>query len=234
MRVSNVTVRKRLTMVLLIGIFIFFIIDMRLGYVQMILGEGLTEKAKGLWSRNIPFEPNRGEIVDRNGVALATNISAPTVYVVPRQIKNPAEAAEKLASVLNMSKEKAYDLITKKTSSVKIPEGRKISHQKAKEIRALGIEGIYIGEDSKRHYPFGNYLSHVLGFAGIDNQGLMGLELFYDKELSGTEGSVKFYADAKGQRMNDMADDYEPPVNGLDLKLTIDSKVNTISGTRIR
>ncbi len=228
MRVSNVTVRQRLTMVLLIGILIFFIIDMRLGYVQMILGEGLTEKAKGLWSRNIPFEPNRGEIIDRNGVALATNISAPTVYVVPRQIKNPAEAAEKLASVLNMSKEKAYELITKKASSVKIPEGRKISHQKAKEIRGLGIEGIYIGEDSKRHYPFGNYLSHVLGFAGIDNQGLMGLELFYDKELSGTEGSVKFYADAKGQRMNDMADDYEPPINGLDLKLTVDSKIQTI------
>ena len=228
MRVSNVTVRQRLTMVLLIGIFIFFIIDIRLGYVQMILGEGLTEKAKDLWSRKIPFEPSRGEIVDRNGIALATNISAPTVYVVPRQIKNPAEAAEKLASVLNMSTEKAYGLITKKTSIVKIPEGRKISHQKAKEIRALGIEGIYIGEDSKRHYPFGNYLSHVLGFAGIDNQGLMGLELFYDKELSGTEGSVKFYADAKGHRMNDLADDYEPPVDGLDLKLTIDSKVNTI------
>jgi stage V sporulation protein D (sporulation-specific penicillin-binding protein) len=228
MRVSNVTVRKRLTIVLLVGIFVFFIIDMRLGYVQMLLGEDLTEKAKGLWSRNIPFAPNRGEIVDRNGIALATNISAPTVFVVPRQIKDPAEAAENLASVLNMSTEKAYGLITKRTSSVKIPEGRKISHEKAKEIRALGIEGVYIGEDSKRHYPFGNYLSHVLGFAGIDNQGLMGLELFYDKELSGTEGSVKFYANAKGERMNNMADDYEPPVDGLDLKLTIDSTVQTI------
>ncbi|MBB6443740.1 stage V sporulation protein D [Bacillus benzoevorans] len=228
MRVSNVTVRKRLTIVLLIGILVFSIIDMRLGYVQFLLGNQLTEKAKGLWSRNIPFEPQRGEIVDRNGVALAANISAPTVYVVPRQVKNPAEAAEKIAAVLNMSKEKVYGLITKKTSSVKIPEGRKISHQKAKEIRALGIEGVYIGEDSKRHYPFGNYLSHVLGFAGIDNQGLMGLELFYDKELKGKEGSVKFYANAKGERMNDMADDYEPPVDGLDLKLTIDSRINTI------
>ena len=140
MRVSNVTVRQRLTMVLLIGIFIFFIIDMRLGYVQMILGEGLTEKAKDLWSRNIPFEPNRGEIVDRNGVALATNISAPTVYVVPRQIKNPAEAAEKLASVLNMSKEKAYDLITKKTSSVKIQKDEKFPTKKQKKFERLGLK----------------------------------------------------------------------------------------------
>ncbi|PAE26916.1 stage V sporulation protein D [Bacillus sp. 7894-2] len=228
MRVSNVTVRKRLTAALFVGILVFFIIDLRLGYVQFFLGNMLTDGAKELWSRDIPFEPERGEIVDRNGVPLATNVSAPTVYVVPRQIKDPADAAEKLAAVLNMSKEKAYELITKKASSVKIPQGRKISHEKAKEIRALGIEGIYIGEDSKRHYPFGNYLSHVLGFAGIDNQGLMGLELYYDEKLKGKKGSVKFYANAKGERMNDMADDYKPPVDGMDLKLTIDSKIQTI------
>ncbi|MBG9445351.1 stage V sporulation protein D [Cytobacillus firmus] len=228
MRVSNVTVRKRLTAALFVGILVFFIIDLRLGYVQFFLGNMLTDGAKELWSRDIPFEPERGEIVDRNGVPLATNVSAPTVYVVPRQIKDPADAAEKLAAVLNMPKEKAYELITKRASSVKIPQGRKISHEKAKEIRALGIEGVYIGEDSKRHYPFGNYLSHVLGFAGIDNQGLMGLELYYDEKLKGKKGSVKFYANAKGERMNDMADDYKPPVDGMDLKLTIDSKIQTI------
>lgn len=228
MRVSNVTVRKRLLIALLVGILVFFIIDVRLGFVQFFLGDNLTDRAKGLWSRNIPFEPQRGEIVDRNGVALATNISAPTVYVVPRQIKDPGFVAENLAKILNMSKEKAYRDITKKASMVTIKEGRKISHEKAKQIRALGMDGVYIGEDSKRYYPFGSYLSHVLGFAGVDNQGLMGLELYYDKELSGKEGAVKFYADAKHQRMKNMADDYEPPQNGLDLKLTIDSKVQTI------
>lgn len=228
MRVSNVTVRKRLIASLFVGIFIFLIIDIRLGYVQLFLGEVLTDGAKELWSRDIPFEPERGQIVDRNGVPLATNVSAPTVYVVPRQVKDPAGTAEKLAATLNISKEKVYQYITKKASSVKIPEARKISHEKAKEIRALELDGIYIGEDSKRHYPFGDYLSHVLGFAGIDNQGLMGLELYYDKELQGKKGSVKFYANAKGQRMNDMADDYQAPVDGNDLMLTVDSKVQTI------
>ncbi|MDZ5470696.1 stage V sporulation protein D [Bacillus sp. 31A1R] len=228
MRVSNVTVRKRLTIALLCGILIFFIIDVRLGYVQFFLGNWLTDGAKDSWSRNIPFEPERGEIVDRNGVALATNMSAPTVYVVPRQIKDPVETAEKLAAVLNTSKEKLYKDITKKEMNVRISGGRKITHEKAKEVRSLGLEGVYIGEDSKRHYPFGNYLSHVLGFAGIDNQGLMGLELYYDKDLKGEKGSVQFYADAKGKRMNDMADDYDPPEDGLNLKLTIDSKVQTI------
>jgi stage V sporulation protein D (sporulation-specific penicillin-binding protein) len=228
MRVSNVTVRKRLAFVLVAGILVFLIIDIRLGYVQFVLGNWLTDGAKSSWSRNIPFEPKRGEIIDRNGVALATNISAPTVWAVPRQIEDPEATSEKLAAVLNMSKEKVHQYITKSEMIVRFNEARKISHEKAKEVRALNLKGIYIGEDSKRHYPFGNYLSHVLGFAGIDNQGLMGLELYYDKELKGERGSVQFYANAKGQRMSDMADDYQPPVDGLDLKLTIDSRVQTI------
>lgn len=228
MRVSNVTVRKRLAFALLIGLMVFIIINIRLGYVQFFLGNQLTDQAKDLWSRNIPFEAKRGEIVDRHGIPLATNQSAPTVYVVPRQIKDPVETAKTLAQVLNITEEKAYKHITKHASIERIPEGRKISHEKAKEIRKLNLKGVYIAEDSKRHYPFGNYLSHVLGFAGAYNQGLMGLELYYDKELSGTEGYVKFYASAKGERMNDMADDYEAPIDGLDLKLTIDAKVQTI------
>jgi stage V sporulation protein D (sporulation-specific penicillin-binding protein) len=229
MRVSYVTVRKRLMIVLLIGFLIFAIIDIRLGYVQFVLGKMLTEEAKGSWSRNIPFEPERGEILDRNNIPLATNMSAPTVYVVPRQIENPAETAEKLAKVLNMPVEKAYKHVTKRTSIERIhPEGRKISHEKAKEIRALGLKGVYIAEDSKRYYPFGSYLSHVLGFTGIDNQGLTGLELYYDKELSGKKGSVQFYSDAKGKRMPNMADNYTPPTDGLNLRLTIDTRVQTI------
>ncbi|MDQ0215237.1 stage V sporulation protein D (sporulation-specific penicillin-binding protein) [Oikeobacillus pervagus] len=228
-RVSTVTVRKRLAFVLLAGILIFAIIDARLGYVQFFMGSELTGKAKDSWSRNIPFEPERGKIVDRNGVSLATNKSAPTVYVVPRQIENPAETAGKLAAALNMSTEKAYKHVTKKTSIERIhPEGRKISYEKAKEIRDLGLKGVYIAEDSKRHYPYGSYLSHVLGFAGVDNQGLMGLEAYYNKELSGTKGSMQFFSDAKGKRMPNMSDDYEAPVDGVDLKLTIDTKIQTI------
>ena len=90
------------------------------------------------------------------------------------------------------------------------------------------MPGVYIAEDSKRHYPFGKYLSHVLGFTGIDNQGLTGLELSYDKELSGKRGAVQFYSTAKGDRMKNMPDDYQAPVDGLSLVLTIDSQIQTI------
>lgn len=228
MRVSNVTVRKRLAIALAAGLVIFFIIDIRLGIVQFYLGNRLTGLAKDSWSRDIPFEPKRGEILDRNGVKLAENISAPTVYVIPRQVENAAETAEALASILDISKEKTYKWITKREMSVRIPEGRKITHEKAKEIKSLGLKGVYIAEDSKRHYPFGEYLSHVLGFAGVDNQGLMGIELSYDKELSGQKGYVKFYSDAKGKRLENIADDFKAPVDGDNLKLTIDNKIQKI------
>jgi len=226
--VSNVTVRKRLLLFFLIGLLIFFIIDFRLGYVQLFLGNDLTGKAKDSWSRNIIFEPKRGEIIDRNGVALATNLSAPTIYVVPRQLENPQETAAKLAAALDMEVDETYKEITQQQSSVRLSKGRKISHEKAKEIKAMELKGVYIAEDSKRYYPFGEYLSHVLGFTGIDNQGLMGIELSYEEELKGERGYVRFYADAKGKRMQNMVDEYRAPVNGQDLQLTIDSKIQTI------
>lgn len=227
-RVSHVTVRKRLAFVLLAGFFVFLVLIFRLGFIQFALSDMLTERAKNSWNREIPFEPKRGEIVDRNGVALATNISAPTVYVVPRQIKNPADTAEKLANILNANVQDVYQQITKKSSMERLKSGRKITNEKAKEVENLNLPGVYIAEDSKRYYPFGDYLSHVLGFTGIDNQGLTGLELSYDKELSGAKGSVQFYSTAKGERMKNMPDDFQEPVNGYNLVLTIDSQIQTI------
>jgi stage V sporulation protein D (sporulation-specific penicillin-binding protein) len=227
-KVSQVTVRKRLVITLLVGFLIFTIIGIRLAYVQFVLGDMLTERAKNSWNREIPFEPKRGEILDRNGIALATNISSPTVYIVPRQIKDPAKTAEKLANILNAEVQEIYQQITKKSSMERLKAGRKISNEKAKEIEELNLPGVYIAEDSKRYYPFEDYLSHVLGFTGIDNQGLMGLELSYDKELAGKRGAVQFYSTAKGERMESMPDDYHPPVDGLDLVLTIDSQIQTI------
>lgn len=228
-RVSNVTVRKRLVLVLFLGLAVFTIIALRLGYVQFALGDWLTDRAEDSWSRDVPFEAKRGEIKDRNDIVLATNISAPSILVVPRQVKDPGDTAEKLASVLEMDVQKAYQLVTKSESIVRLnPEGRKVNKEKASEVRALRLPGVYIAEDSKRHYPFGSYLSHVLGFAGIDNQGLTGLEQYYDEELKGEKGHVSFFSTAKGNRMPNLADEYTAPNNGFDLRLTIDSQVQTI------
>lgn len=128
-----------------------------------------------------------------------------------------------------MDKDTVYKSITKNASSVNLrPEGIKISTEQEKAIRNLNLSGVYLSKDSKRHYPLGDDLSHVLGFAGIDNQGLMGLELYYDDKLSGEKGNLSFYSDAKGRRLETLADIYSPPTDGLHLKTTINSKVQTI------
>ncbi|MFD2208733.1 stage V sporulation protein D [Virgibacillus halophilus] len=228
-RVSTVTVRKRLIAVFLIGVIVFGVIDIRLGYVQFILGDKLMALADNSWSRDIVFEPERGLILDANDVVLAENVTAPSVVVVPRQIKNPKETAEHLSKILGMSFDKAYEYVTRSAMSVSLhPEGRKINAQQEKALRTLNMAGVYLSKDSKRHYPFGDDLAHVLGFTGIDNQGLMGLELNHDDKLKGKKGSLSYYSDAKGKKMEKLADVYKSPEDGLDLKTTIDSKVQTI------
>ncbi|WP_026700139.1 stage V sporulation protein D [Salibacterium aidingense] len=229
MRVSFVTVRKRLFFVLAVGAVAIVVLLLRLGFVQFSMGDWLSELARDSWSRDVPFEAERGEILDRNGEVLATNVSAPSVIAAPRQIEDPEQSAEQLADVLGAGEDKVYEWLTKNQSLVRLsPEGRKISKEKAKEVRDLEIEGIYIAEDNKRHYPKGKYLSHVLGFAGIDNQGLTGLEQYYDDKLKGEAGRVSFFSDAKGRKLEGMADEYEEPTPGEDLSLTIDAKVQTI------
>src|SRR5699024_10615991 len=208
---------------------VFITIIVRLGYVQFFMGDELLEEANELWTRDIVFEPERGNILDLNGDILAENVTAPSIVVVPRQIEHPEETAEKLANVLNITTDEVYEQITKNASSVNIrPAGIKIGEQEEKAIRTLNLEGVYLAKDSKRHYPNGEELSHVLGFAGIDNQGLMGLELFYDDKLKGDPGSLSFYSDAKGRRLDTLADVYTPPTDGLHLQTTIDSKVQKI------
>ncbi|WP_349410409.1 stage V sporulation protein D [Pseudalkalibacillus sp. SCS-8] len=228
MRVSNVTVRRRLIFVFVAGLLFLLVIIGRLGYVQFVKGDWLTGLALDSWSRNVPFEPKRGEILDRNGEPIAMNISAPTVFVVPKQVKDPTSTARKLAASLNLSETEVYKTITQRKSIVNVKGAKKISNEKANEIRAYDLPGVFIGEDSKRHYPEGNFLAHVLGFVGIDNQGLTGLELQYDEYLKGQKGHVSFYTDVRGNRMPSLSDEYQPPTDGLNLKLTIDKKVQSI------
>ncbi|HLQ97129.1 MAG TPA: stage V sporulation protein D [Candidatus Dormibacteraeota bacterium] len=227
--ISTVIVKKRMIIVFLFGLFIFFIIHIRLGYVQFIATNQLTERATDLWSRDIVFEPDRGYILDSNGDVLAENVSAPSVVLVPRQINEAEKTAEIIADILEMPYDKAFEYVTRNASSVSIhPEGRKISEEKEDQLRALNLEGVYLAKDSKRHYPYGDTLSHVLGFTGIDNQGLMGLELYHDDKLKGTKGNLSYYSDAKGRRIDRIADIYEPPQDGLHLKTTIHSSVQAI------
>ncbi|MCI1881711.1 MAG: stage V sporulation protein D [Sporolactobacillus sp.] len=231
MRVSKRTVNKRLLFIFIFGLAVFAIFIIRLIDVQIVHNQWLTKKAIEEWGKNVPYEAERGDILDTHKKVLATNVSSPSVLVVPIQVpvEKLGRVADELARVLGMNRKKAYEKITKKESIVRLmPEGRKISNEKAAEIRALSLPGVFIAEDFRRDYPNGRFLAHVLGFAGIDNQGLTGLESYYNDGLKGKAGHVSFFSDVHGHRMSDLKDQYSPPKSGSSLMLTIDARVQAI------
>ncbi|MFD1426716.1 stage V sporulation protein D (sporulation-specific penicillin-binding protein) [Kroppenstedtia sanguinis] len=229
MPVPSHLVRKRLFIAMVVGLLLFVGLLTRLGYVQLVQGKKLNEKAQDLWTRDIPFEGKRGRILDRKGEVLAYNVSSPSVLAIPAQIKDPSRTARELARILVAPEEKIYRQITKKELIVRLnPYGRKISEDRAQAIHELRLPGITVAEDNKRHYPLGSLAAHVLGFAGIDNQGLAGLELIYDEKLRGTKGRVSFGANAKGERLPGSEDKYTPSEDGMDLVLTLDRHVQGI------
>src|SRR5690625_4604773 len=227
--VSTFMIKKRILIVFLLFISVTIAILFRLGYVQFVIGQEITDKATESWLRDITFRADRGNILDVNGKELTKNISAPSVILIPRQISDKHQTADHLASVLGLTEKEAYEYVTKDASSVEIhPKGRKISEEQEEQLETLNLDGVYLAKDSKRYYPYDSYLSHVLGFTGIDNQGLMGLELEYDDKLKGESGSLSYYSDAKGKQIEDSPNVYKQPKDGLHLKTTIDLNVQTI------
>ncbi|MEZ2656509.1 stage V sporulation protein D [Aneurinibacillus aneurinilyticus] len=228
MRVSGVTVRRRIFIALLLGFLLFLLLITRLGYVQLWQGSWLREHAEDLWTRNIPFEAKRGRILDRNGEVLAYNISVPSVMGIPAQIKDKPDTARKLAPILKIEEQKILKEISRRERIVRVPGGRRVSEEVAKQVQALNIPGIQLAEDSQRYYPNGSLAAHVLGFTGVDNQGLTGVERIYNEKLQGKKGHVAFGANAAGQKMPGLPERFIPPVDGQDLYLTIDANIQRI------
>lgn len=208
---------------------LFAALAVRLAYVQSRERAELSAKAEDSWRRNIPYSAKRGEISDRNGTVLAYNITTPTVMAIPVQIKDPELTARKLAPLLGMTEESVLKTITKRQSIVRLqPGGRKITMDKAQQIRDLALPGIVVAEDNKRYYPFGGLAAHILGFTGGYNQGLTGVESKYDNLLSGMNGSVSYLSDAGGRLMPGSSEKYVEPKDGLNLTLTIDKTIQSI------
>ena len=212
----------RIKIVFIIVMLLIVFMFCRIVYIQVFSYNKLNSLATSLWQRNLPITADRGRILDRNGKVLATNITTTTLYVVPNQVIDKESTATKLASILNCSYDDMYKHLTKRTSLEKVnPEGRQLSSDIADKINELNIDGLYLMKESKRYYPYGTVLSHVLGYVGIDNQGLSGLELKYDSYLTGKNGSIKYTSDGKGNRLNNL-EVYEEAQNGMDIYLTID------------
>ena len=221
----NKGIHTRIKIVLLGVILCFILIAGKVFYIQVFEYKKLKTKADDLWNRNLVIGANRGRILTSDNVVLADNLTTVSLVVVPNQIKNKDDVVRDLAKILNVQEEKISEHVNKK-SSIEIvhPEGRQLSFEVADKINELNYEGVYLLKEGKRFYPFDTLLSHSLGFVGIDNQGLSGLELEYDKYLTGSNGAIKYLTDAKGNRL-EKSSVYEEPVNGMDLYLTINYNI---------
>lgn len=216
---------ERMRLVLVIIIFLFIVITLKVFYIQVISYKKLNKYAKDLWSRNLPLEANRGNIYDRNGVTLAGNVTTTSLVLIPNQIKEKEKTAKLLSNILKSDYNDMLAHVTKKTSIERVhPEGRRLSNEIADQINDLKLPGVYLVKESKRNYPYDTYLSHTLGFVGIDNQGLSGLELVYDDYLTGSYGAIKYFSDAKGQKLS-LSQIYEQPQAGMNMTLTINFQI---------
>ena len=216
---------ERIKIVFLLLLLLFIFIILRVFYVQIIDYKKLNKYASELWSRDLPLEADRGLILDRNGVVLADNLTTTSLVLIPNQIKNKKKTTKLLAEILNVSYSDMKEHVYKKTSIERVhPEGRRLSYDIAEKISNLKLDGVYLVKESKRNYPYKNMLSHSLGYVGIDNQGLSGLELQYDKYLTGKSGAIKYFSDAKGNKLN-LSDIYVEPQDGMNISLTIDINI---------
>lgn len=217
----NKGIHKRIKIVLLIILFIFIIIIAKVFYIEVIDYKKLNSLASGLWSRNLPIEADRGNIYTVDGESIASNLTTTSLVFIPNQIKNKDLVAEKISEILDVPKSKIEEHLYKKSMMERVhPEGRRLSYEIADKIENLHFDGVYLLKESKRYYPHNEMLSHVLGYVGIDNQGLSGLELEYDDILTGEYGSIQYFSDAKGNNL-ERNSVYVEPEDGLDIYLTV-------------
>ncbi len=219
--------RKRLFAVILAITFIFLFVFARLFYIQIIWGETLQQKALDQWTRNVPILAKRGNIVDRNGVVLATTKSTYTVYVRPRAVLKIDEVCDVLSSIFSLDKEKLKQKITTtKTSELKIV--KHVEKQLIDTLSSYVLDGVYFAEDVTRYYPYNDLLCQTLGYTSQDGNGISGLELYYDAYLSGINGEILYEADLTGVDISKNQPHYIEATDGLNLKLTIDYEIQQI------
>jgi len=218
-------INTRIKLVLLFFVLFLIVIAIRIIFIETISYQKLNLLADDLWSRELPISAERGNIYDRNGNVLATNITTTSLLIVPNQVKNKEETARIISNILGVSFNEIYEH-TKAISSLERvhPEGRGLSYEIADKINSYNLDGVYLVKESKRSYPNGTSMAHILGYVGIDNQGLSGLELKYDDYLKGKNGAIKYYADAKGNKMKHI-EVYENSTSGSDIYLTVDSDI---------
>ena len=197
----------------------------RLGFLMLVRADHYSQMAEELHERERTIKAARGRILDVNGTVIADNRTVCTISVIYSQVEDREEVIRALCDILGLSEENVRKKVEKRSSREIIKTN--VDKETGDRIRALGLPGVKVDEDYKRYYPWGSLASKVLGFTGGDNQGIIGLEVMYEKYLKGTNGVILTLTDAKGVELKEAAEDRIEPIAGNDLQISLDVNIQT-------
>ena len=217
--------KKKIMIVFFAAVIMIIALLGRMIFLMIFDAEYYQKRARELHERERKIKAARGEILDRNGVVLATNKTVCTISVIHNQIKNKEQTIQMLSKELGL--EEAY--VRKRVEKISSMEKIKTNVEKdvGDRIRNLGLDGVKVDEDFKRYYPYGELASQVLGFTGGDNQGIIGLEVKYEEYLKGINGMILTMTDARGIDLEGVAEDRKEPKSGNTLEITMDYNIQS-------
>ena len=193
----------------------------------MVKGSFYTEKAIDQWTRELPLKAERGLIIDRNGIVLAANKTAYTVYVRPRSVTDADTVSAVLGDIFSLEKGNIKEkIVSSKTSEFAV--AKKIGREYVEKLSEYTLDGVYYTTDNERVYPFGDSLCQILGYTSADGVGQSGTEKYYQKYLGGKDGEILYEADLVGKDVEGKAERYVSAVKGLTVKLNIDTELQRI------
>jgi stage V sporulation protein D (sporulation-specific penicillin-binding protein) len=220
MRNCKTAQKQRIFFVFVIVILCSFLLSARLVYLMVIKADHYAKKAKEVQQRERAIKAERGKIYDRNGILIAANKPVSTISIIHNQIKDKETVIRNLSVLLDIDEEKVRKRVEKKSSREKIKSN--VEKNISDQIRKLNMAGVMVDEDYKRYYPYGSLASKVIGFAGGDNQGILGLEATYDSMLAGQDGSILTSTNARGIEIEGAVENRIEPVAGNDLYCSLD------------
>jgi cell division protein FtsI (penicillin-binding protein 3) len=210
----------------------FVALAARAVYIQVVANAFYQRQGEVRFARTLPLPANRGRILDRNGLILASSVPSPSIWAIPEDVDRDPAQLKKLAALLEMPQaELDHKLADEDKTFVWLR--RQVDDAVAQQIAALGIKGIYQRKEYKRQYPEGEAAAHVVGFTNVEDIGQEGVELTFEKELAGRAGSRRVIKDRLGQVVEAVGEEI-PPVDGRDLQLSIDSKVQFFAYQKLR
>lgn len=215
--------RKKILVVFVISALLMTGLCGQLGFLMIARSDHYSKMADALHERERTIKASRGEIVDRTGTVIAANRTVCTVSVIHNQVKEPEKVIRELARILDLSEEKVRKKVEKWSSREIIRTN--VEKSVGDEIMNLGLSGVKVDEDYRRYYPYGSLASKVLGFTGADNQGIIGLEVMYEKYLKGQDGLILTLSDAKGTELQNAAEERVEPIPGNTLTVSLDVNI---------